>query len=871
VLFVLGALCGVLLPMTAGVIAAPRAHASTVNETYAVPDSGTFHLSGLGYGHGIGMSQFGAQGMGLLGKTYRQIMKFYFPGTSFAQTKPSRQITVGLSGIVRSTPQGSGVVVFDRSGLVASNRGNALDLPNRAGGASVDSFRVVRGGDGLAVYAVSNAKTVKVKGGLSGGVTWRTSGSVSDSRVSVSTTTGSKRLYRGFLQVKKSSSSVLAISQLRLEDYLRSVVSHEVPSSWTSAALRAQAVAARSYALTSQVSARAANRPYDICDNANCQAYGPIGGETGAESRAVKATRGIYLKSGGQPVLAMFSSANGGYTVAGGRPYLVAQPDPYDGVVTGSANWGHAWESSVTANEIERSWPQIGRLQKLKVLGRDGNGQWGGRVLSVGLVGSKSTVTVSADTFRWAVGLKSTWWTVTNADGSSLAPAKNVRVSRRDMGAVVRWGTPDTQRTVKGYRITVSHTDKTFRVNPGARKVRVKGLTNGKEYRAQVAAVYRAGSGPKTATPAFVPSSAYSYFQPLTARRIVDRKDTASEAHGGQVAATVVGSGRAPEAGTRSVSVRLLAKSANKAGRLKVWPCGSPDRSQVAATYPASGSTTGIVTVQVGSRDRVCVAATSALSSLQVDLLGYYTSSGLGTKSLRAVAARRVVNSVTGKGWTGGRLRTGEPRTVRIAGRQGVPTEARNVVLSLGLVHPSNNTTLSIAAPGTPAQLGAVVWAPSRAWRTGTIVARLDDRGRLPLRLTNGRADVQVDVLGWFRPQNGERSGRFRSVKSVQVLGPSTALKSGDLTSVRVGGGDTGVPAGASAVVVQALASGDSDGYLTVKPTGVNAEARPLLAFGPRRTERALLVVPVGDDGRVNVRSEGGDAAASLRIVGWYS
>jgi hypothetical protein len=130
---------------------------------------------------------------------------------------------------------------------------------------------------------------------------------------------------------------------------------------------------------------------------------------------------------------------------------------------------------------------------------------------------------------------------------------------------------------------------------------------------------------------------------------------------------------------------------------------------------------------------------------------------------------------------------------------------------------------------------------------------------------------VQVDVLGWFRPQNGERSGRFRSVKSVQVLSPSTTLKSGDLTSVRVGGGDTGVPAGASAVVVQALASGDSDGYLTVKPTGVNAEARPLLAFGPRRTERALLVVPVGDDGRVNVRSEGGDAAASLRIVGWYS
>jgi SpoIID/LytB domain protein len=869
---VLAALFGVLLPITADVIVAPRAHASTPSETYAVPDSGTFKLSGLGYGHGIGMSQFGAQGMGLLGKTYRQIMKFYFPGTSFAQTKPSRQITVGLSGVVRSTPQGNGVVVLDRSKLVASNRGNPLDLPNRVGGASVTSFRVVRGGNGLAVYAVSKVKAVKVKGGLDGAVTWRTVGSIADSRIAVSTSTGGKRLYRGYLQVKKGSSSVLAISQVLLEDYLRSVVSHEVPSSWTAAALRAQAVAARSYALTSQATARATHRPYDICDNTNCQAYEPIGGESRAESRAVKATRGIYLRSGGQPVLAMFSSANGGYSVSGGRPYLVAQPDPYDGVVTGSANWGHAWDTSVRANEIEHSWPQIGRLQKLKVLGRDGNGQWGGRVLSVGLVGSKSTVTVSADTFRWAVGLKSTWWTVTNADGSSRAPAKNVRVSRRDMSAIVRWGPPDTKRTVRGYRITVSHTDKTYRVKAGARKVRVKGLTNGKEYRANVAAVYRSGRGPKTASPAFVPSSAYSYFQPLTARRIVDRGDTPSQAHGGQVAATVIGSGRAPVAGTRSVSVRLIAKSAHQPGRLKVWPCGAPERSQVAATYPASGSTTGVATVQVGSRDRVCAAATTGLSSLRVDLLGYYTSSGLGTKSLRAVAARRLVNSVTGKGWSGGRLRSGEPQTVRIAGRQGVPSGVRNVVLSLGLVHPSENATLSIVAPGTPVQLGAAVWSPHRAWRTGTIVARLDDQGRLPLRLTAGRADVQVDVLGWFRPQDGQRAGRYRTVKGVQVLDPSSTLAAGDAKAVRVsGGGGTGVPASASAVVLQALASSNSDGYLTVKPAGVNAEARPLLAFGPRRAERALLVVPVGEDGRVTVRSEGGDAAASLRIVGWYS
>jgi SpoIID/LytB domain protein len=836
-----------------------------------VPGSRTLKISGLGFGHGIGMSQFGAEGMGELGKSYRQIMKFYFPGTSFAQTKPSREITVGLSGVVRSTPQGNAVVVLDRPGLKASNRGSTLSLPRRAGGKSVTSYRIVRGGDGLAVYAVSSAKSVKVKSGLSGAVSWQTDAAVADSKVAVSTSAGGKRLYRGDLEVKKGSSSVLAISRVRLEDYLRSVVSHEVPSSWTAAALRAQAVAARSYALMSQATARATHRAYDICDTTYCQAYGPIGGESGAESRAVKATRGVYLRSAGQPVLAMFSSANGGYSVAGGRPYLVAQPDPYDGVVTGAANWGHQWQTSVSAGSIERSWPQIGRLQKVKVLGRDGNGQWGGRVLSVGLVGSKSTVTVSSDSFRWALGLKSTWWTITNSDSGIKAPAKQVRVKRGDRSALVRWGAPDSKLTVKGYRVTVSKSDETYRVGRHARKVRVKGLTNGKEYRAKVAPIYRSGPGPTTTTSAFVPSSSFSYFEPMPVSRVVDRKDISSQAHGGQVSATVVGGGRAPTSGTRAVAIRVSAESSRKVGRVKVWPCGAEDHSQVATTYVASGSSTGLATVPVRASGRICLGASSSLTSLHVDLLGYYTSSGVGTKSLRAVAARRLVNSKTGNGWSGGRLRSGTPRTVQIAGREDVPNDVRTVLLSIGLVKPSHNAALSIAAPGTPVSLGTVVRAQRRSWRTGTTVARLDERGRLPLRLTSGRADVHVEVLGWFRPQTGDRSGRYRSTKGVTVLESSTPLAAGNAKAIRVRGGDTGVPGAASAVVVQALARSHGQGYVTVRPAGSNKEPRPLLAFDRRGTQRTLMVVPVGDDGEVTVTSKGAASAVSLRVVGWYS
>lgn len=849
------------------------AHAGQVTETYATPKGRDFRLSGLGYGHGIGMSQFGAEGMGRLGKSYRQIVKFYFPGTSFGQTKSGRQITVGLSGVTKSTPQGTAVVVVKRPGLIASNRGDSISLPTRVGGARVTNYRVVRGSGGLAVYAVSSARAEKVKGGLSGAVTWRTDPAIADSKVAVSSAAGGTRLYRGFMDVKKGSTSVLSVSRLRLEDYLRSVVSHEVPSSWTPAALRAQAVAARSYALLSQVNARAAHRPYDICDSTSCQAYGPIGGESGAEGRAVRATRGVFLKSGGQPVLAMYSSANGGYSVAGGRPYLVAKRDPYDGVVTGTANWGHQWSTKVSAGSIERAWPQIGRLQKVKVLGRDGNGQWGGRVMSVGLVGSKSTVTVSADSFRWAVGLKSTWWTITNADSGAAAPAKKVRVTRGDRTALVRWGAPDSERRVTGYRITVTNSKDVYRVGRAARKVRVKDLTNGREYRAKVAPVYRSGAGPQTATPAFVPTSPFSYFQPMAARQLLDRGQTAATRSGEHIAVSVIGKRRAPAAGTRAVVVRVLAESGRQSGRVKVWPCGAPKRAQVAITYRGKAANAGLVTVPVTSRGRVCLSTNRSLTSLSLDLLGHYTASGIGTKSLRAVAARTVVDSRTGRGWSGRRLQSGRPRLVRIAGRADVPEDVRTVLVSLGTVNASRDATLSIAAPGTPVSLGAAVKAVAGAWRTGTIIVKLDDQGRLPLRLTNGTAHVHVEVLGWFRPQAGDRAGRYRAMKGVTVLDAAAgSLSAGDTRTVRVRGGDTDVPGAASAVVVQTLASSDDGrGFLTAKPAGSKQASRPVLAFDRRGTQRTLLVVPVGDDGKITVTARQASATASLRVVGWYS
>ena len=89
-------------------------------------------------------------------------------------------------------------------------------------------------------------------------------------------------------------------------------------------------------------------------------------------------------------------------------PYLPAKRDPYD---KWSGNPVHSWSVTIGAGQIERAWPALGNLTKIAVTGRDGNGDWGGRVTSLTLTGSSGKVTVSGETFRSMLALRSTWLT----------------------------------------------------------------------------------------------------------------------------------------------------------------------------------------------------------------------------------------------------------------------------------------------------------------------------------------------------------------------------------------------------------------------------------------------------------------------------
>jgi SpoIID/LytB domain protein len=197
------------------------------------------------------------------------------------------------------------------------------------------------------------------------------------------------------------------VNVLGIDAYVSGVVPLEVPSSWEPAALRAQSVAARSYAAWHRTQYR--DRYYHICDTTSCQVYGGVAAEQPTTDGAVEATSREVLTYDGKPALTQFSSSSGGWTVDGGLPYLKARKDTFDSF---SGNPMHTWTVSIPAATVERGHPALGRYVGLRVVRRDGHGDWNGRVEKLRLIGTKGTVALSGDDMRLRYGLLSSWFRV---------------------------------------------------------------------------------------------------------------------------------------------------------------------------------------------------------------------------------------------------------------------------------------------------------------------------------------------------------------------------------------------------------------------------------------------------------------------------
>jgi stage II sporulation protein D len=378
-------------------------------ETYARPADSTVMLSGAGFGHGRGMSQWGAYGAATQGRTWQQILAFYYQGTTLANLGNPR-IRVRLDAVSQKTlhlPTPGGLRLAGQL------------LPVTIAGATVTRYSVAsRPAGGVQVSALTSSGWSPFQVSASAAVLTNPSrGNVVD----VLLPSGAKRGYRGSIVVNRATAtSITPVSVLPMESYLRAVVPAEMPASWHPNAVRAQAVAARSYANFDRARTPA-GRTWDTCDTTSCQMYSGFTAEHPLADAAVAATAGKTLTHLGKATFTQFGSANGGWTTAGSQPYLVAKADPYDGVIPSAAN---SWSRGVTAASIQARWPSIGTYRQLRIISRDSNGRWGGRVLTAAIDGSKGSVTVTGATIRFAFGLRSEWFVPTNSAAPAPTPAK---------------------------------------------------------------------------------------------------------------------------------------------------------------------------------------------------------------------------------------------------------------------------------------------------------------------------------------------------------------------------------------------------------------------------------------------------------------
>ncbi|MCW2851018.1 MAG: SpoIID/LytB domain [Nocardioides sp.] len=378
-----------LLTLALVVGSAPSAVAA---DSWRVPGKSWLTLTGHGYGHGHGMSQYGAEGAARQGLTHRQILGFYYRGTRWGTA-------AGLVSVVISSDTSDDLEVLSRRGLRLRDTGTGASLVLPANGATRWRVVVTSTGRNRVLYRTDRWRRwrdLRGEGELSAG-----------GRPMRLVTPSGLRSYRGRLQataVARGSKARDTVNTLTLEAYVRGVVPLEIPASWSAEAVRAQAVAARTYA-TYERAHRAGGR---LCDTTSCQVYGGHGAEHPAANAAIKATAGQVLTHRGAPAFTQFASSSGGWTSAGSVPYLAAVEDPYD---DWAGNPVHDWTLRIADTAVERAWPAVGDLTGLAVTRRDGNGEWGGRVRSLTLTGSKGKVVVSGDTFRSRLGLRSTWLT----------------------------------------------------------------------------------------------------------------------------------------------------------------------------------------------------------------------------------------------------------------------------------------------------------------------------------------------------------------------------------------------------------------------------------------------------------------------------
>ena len=313
------ALCLTLLPLT--------------NSAAATPEK--FSFTGSGYGHGVGMSQIGARAKALAGESATAILNYYYSGTKVETATDSKILRINIGHLLKSTKvrsdsNGAKLQLFAGALSESKTADVLLDIPSKT------TLNVEISGSQLNISTTQGANTKPITNGTSFTLRWSGTRHMDGSPTVISVTANSAvNKYRyGQIQFKVIKDKLLGnrlsiINSVRLQDeYLWGI--GEVPSSWPLAALQAQAIASRTYALAKSLKIRTA---------CSCHLYGSISDQSfvgfSKESEAiygqfwksaVDSTVGQIITYDGLPITAYFTSSTGGATETSEHAWGTATP-----------------------------------------------------------------------------------------------------------------------------------------------------------------------------------------------------------------------------------------------------------------------------------------------------------------------------------------------------------------------------------------------------------------------------------------------------------------------------------------------------------------------------------------------------------------
>ena len=250
--------------------------------------------------------------------------------------------------------------------------------------------------------------------------------------------------YRGEIVAKVIGDKLVIVNLISVEDYIKGVLPSEMSPSWNKEALKAQAVAARTYAIYTKNQKVHLGDGYDLCNATHCQAYDGLSGEVTAASEAVDATKGQIMTYQGVPIYAPYHASSGGVTensedVWGNKlPYLRSVKDD------DSKSPYHSWSVKFTAAQVQKllssAGKNIGQLKNIALASPNGGASGtlsSGRIAGVRFEGTGQTITLSSQQVRQIFGLKSSYFTVRTQRRTAAVPTakpnSNVKSNKTDV------------------------------------------------------------------------------------------------------------------------------------------------------------------------------------------------------------------------------------------------------------------------------------------------------------------------------------------------------------------------------------------------------------------------------------------------------